>query len=414
MLLNRLRALDWIERCELDVIVASSPVNVQYLTDFQLWVTSHFRRYMAEPGGGDERLALFGVLTSRGSAALVVHHGIELNAADIWVKDRYVYGVETEEDASVDTWSPVDVADSGETFQYSWNRYDTATDALSNLLRDRSLGMARIGLEMRGLSAEDMAAIRSALPNAEIRDCSNLLRLIRMVKSEEEQDRLRTAAMIAERAAMNALKLAQPHRSFCEMTQCFRESVARDGADLEHFAFSAQGFGIATEPDYRLAKHEVAMIDFGCLFKSYVSDAGLTLVLGDPDERTREIVAIQHECLSTTADRLRPGTPSSEIQAHMEATFAERGISNQFPHGHGLGLDVRDYPILVPDNGRRIKDECIDMPSNLPLEEGMLLNLEAPIYGIGNRAFQLEQTYRVTAAGGEPITDRDLSRAVVV
>ena len=26
------------------------------------------------------------------------------------------------------------------------------------------------------------------------------------------------------------------------------------------------------------------------------------------------------------------------------------------PHGHGLGLEVRDYPILVDDNGLRVRD----------------------------------------------------------
>ena len=34
MLLNRSRAIDYMRRCELDAIVATSPVNVRYLSDF--------------------------------------------------------------------------------------------------------------------------------------------------------------------------------------------------------------------------------------------------------------------------------------------------------------------------------------------------------------------------------------------
>jgi len=414
MLLNRLRAMEWMQRCEVDVMIASSPVNVQYLTDFQLWVTNVFRRYMVSPGDSDARLPLYAVLTSQGETSLVVHQECELNAADLWVKQRYVYGADAEEDATMDTWSPIQVAESSEAFQRSWNRYNTANEALANVLRDNDLGSARIGIEASGMTGEDLEAIKDALPNAQIRDSSTLFRLIRMVKSAEEQKRLKAAASIAETAALESLKLAQPHRSFQEIIQSYREQLARDGADLDHFAFSAQGTGMATEIDYRLSEREVSLIDFGCVYKNYYSDAGLTLVLGEPDQRTRDIYRTLNECVTSAAELLRPGTLAADVQAHMANVFASAEIKNEFPHGHGLGLDVRDYPILVPDNGRRIKDECVDLPANLPLEEGMLLNLEAPVLGIGNRAFQLEQTYLVTPTGGEPITNRDLANPFVV
>lgn len=46
---------------------------------------------------------------------------------------------------------------------------------------------------------------------------------------------------------------------------------------------------------------------------------------------------------------------------------------------YAIGLDVRDYSILVAANGRRIQDDCVDVSSDLPPEEGMVINLEASL-----------------------------------
>ena len=87
--------------------------------------------------------------------------------------------------------------------------------------------------------------------------------------------------------------------------------------------------------------------------------------------------------------------------------MAARGVTATFPHGHGLGLEIRDYPILVPDNGLRISDDCIDEPSNLPLEENMVINLEVTIMAPGIGSVEIEQTFVVTANGSRPLVEQN-------
>ena len=70
---------------------------------------------------------------------------------------------------------------------------------------------------------------------------------------------------------------------------------------------------------------------------------------------------------------VRPGVKSSEVRAVMWDTLNARGITATFPHGHGMGLEVRDYPIIVADNGLRISDDCVDVASDLPFEENMVI-----------------------------------------
>ena len=88
-------------------------------------------------------------------------------------------------------------------------------------------------------------------------------------------------------------------------------------------------------------------------------------------------------------------------------------MAASFPHGHGIGLEVRDYPILVPDKGGRIADECVDEAADLPLEAGMVLNLEAMIFAPGRASLHMEQSFVVEADGNRPLVEQDRAQPVV-
>jgi Xaa-Pro dipeptidase len=67
----------------------------------------------------------------------------------------------------------------------------------------------------------------------------------------------------------------------------------------------------------------------------------------------------------------------------MRTSLAESSITRCNAHGHGLGLEVRDYPIIVADTGMRIRDDCVDVPADLPFEPRMVVNLEMPLFPRG-------------------------------
>ena len=91
----------------------------------------------------------------------------------------------------------------------------------------------------------------------------------------------------------------------------------------------------------------------------------------------------------------------------MKDFLAGHGITACFPHGHGLGIELRDYPILVPDTGLRISDDCIDLPADLPLEPGMVINLEVVILLPGAASLEVEITTLVTPSGARPFIVQD-------
>jgi Xaa-Pro aminopeptidase len=227
------------------------------------------------------------------------------------------------------------------------------------------------------------------------------------VKTEEEITRLARAAEIAEQAARAAIEASAPGVRTAELERIYRRELGVKGADFDHFAFDVKGWGIATGIDRALTPGETLYFDFGCMLEHYFSDSGFTVSIGDPPDRFVSYHTALREAMNAAIPLLRPGTPSSAAAVAMREALAGHGITWANPHGHGLGLEVRDYPILVPNNGLRIRDACVDVPSDLPLEADMVVNLECALFFGGDGSVQTEQTFVVTGEGGRLLVPQE-------
>ncbi len=364
---------------------------------------------MIDPGGSDALPQRFVLIPAEGRSALVLDPESHTNAAESWVDDIYLYG------DPVPRFEGPSPRDPAQDQQYvrAKRQFGTAVACLADAARRAGIEDGRIGVEMAGLLPERRAQIEAALNKARVLDCTNLLRLVRMVKTDEEIRRLEQATQIGEIAAHDAMAQAAPGRSMQEVVQRFRVGVAERGADLDHFAFSIAGHGLATKPDYRLKEHDVMFVDYGCVHHHYFSDAGTTLAMRPLNAGAQRIFDVVQRAMTAGAVALAPGVRASAPQAAMQKVMGEGDLPGQFPHGHGIGLELRDYPILVPDNGRRIHDGCVNVPSDLALEPNMVLNLEVGAFLAGFGSFQNEQTFLITADGARPLVPQARSEPVV-
>jgi Xaa-Pro aminopeptidase len=409
-LLNDSRAKDYLRHGGLAALIATSAANVRYFSGYVCWMETLFREFMLQPGASTElSIPAFALFPAEGGLALIVKSAMSLNAASLGIDDIRIYGG-TGFDSSLPA-APRDEIEARFLSLMDTNPDSTtAVDALAAALRDRGLGEAQIGLEMEGLSGGTKRAIFGALPKARILDCSNLIRLIRAVKIPMEITLLSEAAEIAEEAARESLAEVKVGGSTRNLVQRFRERVGRRGATYDHFSLSLAGMGITSEPDREFRADDVMFIDYGCIVSGYFSDTGTTLAFSRlPPELERRRDALLSS-VQRGAARMRPGVRASIVQEEMMRTLREAGITHCFPHGHGMGLEMRDYPILVPANGLKIEDESIAVDSDLPLETGMVVNLEAPLFMPGVGALQVEQSFVITADGYRGLVPQDRSR----
>ncbi len=413
MLFNITRAREYMRRCGVDALVATSPVNITYFSDYRCWIDPLFKAYMMMPGAPSDPdpTAAYAIFPLEGEPALVASPTFAVNASDLWVQDVHIFG-----DHGLDDSLPLGDLSATEQriFDILHRPQDSATptDALLSVLTARGLTDARIGIEMEGLSPKTKETIEAGLPKAEIKDCSNLIRLIRMVKTQEELSWLIRSAEINEKAAMSALALARPRQRIADVVQHYRQQIAKDGADFDHFAFGVRGLGLATEPNYILTDDDILYVDFGCIYEGCFSDSGTTLTMREPSATLIDRHSALRECVQAGVEEMTPGAKASAAQAAMWKTLNAHGITASSPHGHGLGLEVRDYPIIVADNGQRIHDDCVDIPSDLPLEVNMVLNLEAMISMPGVGSLHIEKSFLVTPYGGRSLILQDRTRPV--
>ena len=411
MLFNVERATEYMRDCGLDALVATSPVNITYFTGYFIWIDGLMKEYMVSPGGSADIAQGYALFPAEGEPALAVTGSmLAVNGVDLRVRDLRVSG-----DSGLD-WSMAPRSLSGRMDRvYALVKdapgYGTTTEALAGALSDRGLASGTLGVEADGMTAGRYAQLRRTLPDARLLDCSNLIRLLRMVKTGDEIDRLAQAAEISETAAMSAMEQARPGDNVQDVIRRFRAELGVRGADLDHFAFGVHGLGIATEPDFILGESDVEYVDWGCRYRSVYSDTGTTYAMrplsGDMQGRFDVLRASMDAGLAA----VRPGVLSSTVQAAMQDVVDDAGMA-MYPHGHGVGMEVRDYPILAPDNGLRITDDCVDVPSDLVIEENMVLNVEAPLCLAGVGSLHLEQSVVVTDSGSRPLVDQQRERPV--
>lgn len=152
--------------------------------------------------------------------------------------------------------------------------------------------------------------------------------------------------------------------------------------------------------DRKLRKGDLVFIDAGCGIEGYNTDKTTTYMFGPP--LPQYAIDIHNKCVDVQneiAAMLKPGAIPSEIYNTIMNSLDEEFLQNFMGFGkhkakflsHGIGLQIDETPVIA---------EGFDEP----LQEGMVLALE-PKRGIENIGMVgIENTFIVTAKGGECIT----------
>jgi Xaa-Pro aminopeptidase len=84
------------------------------------------------------------------------------------------------------------------------------------------------------------------------------------------------------------------------------------------------------------------------------------------------------------------------------------GIPNysNFFLGHTIGLEAREFPFLIGP-AEEVSDPFLPNTTNIPMESGMTVNLEASSHEVGWGTVQVEYTLAVTDSGHEHLIKPD-------
>ena len=313
MLFHKERALAYMERFNLDVLVATTRHNVLYLSGFQGWAQYTY---------GDattETFALFfrdqscppGLVLSRQDETYYA-------ATGSWIEDVRGYGPRSALDMA-----PGEAGATEEERNYisliaeDAPREANSVDALLRILRERGLANGRVAIDNEGIRPGTRAAVVAALPGVAFLDASNLFRLIRLQKTEEEIERMRAAAVLNEQAVVAFHQEMAIGRTEREVASHYYRTVAAGGGKWSwfHLAGGRRSASIFPPSERKFEAGDGFFFDAGMRLNHYCADVGCCGSFGEPGtERKAQWNAIRAG-LEAAFDVIRAGVKPSEIFA---------------------------------------------------------------------------------------------------
>ena len=214
----------------------------------------------------------------------------------------------------------------------------------------------------------DAATFESLKKSFELVDCMPALRDAMLYKSDGELALIQRACEIAEDAFLQLLPAIKEGMTENEVAALLEYNMRRGGASGTSFdticAFGANG----SVPHYetgnvRLKFGDPVLIDFGCKVEGYCSDITRTFLFGDDGkhaefQKAYDIVLAAHNAVR---EELVAGMTGKEGDAIARNYLAKFGLDPYFTHslGHGIGLQIHEYPTLSPRSEQVIGDRMV-------------------------------------------------------
>jgi Xaa-Pro aminopeptidase len=299
---------------------------------------------------------------------------------------------------------------------------------LPRALEAAGLEGGKLGLELDVLPAAQYLQYARRLEGVELADCSGILRRLRARKSTWELAHVRAAcAMLNDvtewmarhaRPGMTEVALAAelerelrlaghqgPVRFRAFNNELFYGSVlagpsgAVPGSSETPIVGPGPNLAVSKGASGReIRAHEPILVDLCGAWEGYLGDQTRTYSLGPVDRRFREAHEAAREILHRVAAEARPGVTGASLYDRAWELAGERegfmgsGDERVTFVGHGIGLEIDELPLLA-----RAWEER--------LEEGMVFALEPKFLFPGEGAVGVENSYLVTPAGVERLTN---------
>jgi Xaa-Pro aminopeptidase len=286
---------------------------------------------------------------------------------------------------------------------------------------------AVLGLELDVLPTNLFLGYQKLFSESEIADISYTVRLLRAVKSVYEIDIMRKAAERSDQVARHVpeilregiTELELAGRVEAEARRLGHQGITRmrlfgsemfyghllsgpAGAVPSFLSSPTGGTGaspaVAQGPGYKtIRRHEPVMVDYIFAYNGYLSDHTRIYSLGALPEDLLEAHAAMIEVQRIVKEFARTGVAAGDIYDHALAKTRELSFEDYFMGadgervrfvGHGIGLEVDEFPFLAAGQ-------------KLELKTGMTVALEPKLIFPGKGVVGIENTHVVTEDGLE-------------
>jgi Xaa-Pro aminopeptidase len=358
-----------MDEAGIDVLLATSKHNVQYLLGGH---RAFFFDYM-DAMGLSRYLPI--MLYPKGKPDKAAYFGHRLEGFQQQVKPLWVSEVQTNSSGALDVMK-------------------RATE----YLKKSGVPAKRIGIETTFMPMDAGAALKSALPGAEIKDALVVLERQRLRKSPEELKMLRTASDKVIDSMMAAIAQSGPGTTKAEIAEALRREEVNRGLTFEYCLIAAGTSHNRAPSEQRWEKGDVLSVDSGGNYHGYIGDLARMAILGEPDAELEDLLGEIETIQRAAFKPIKAGVMGAEIYAAGEALVAKSKQHNNMEFlAHGMGLVSHEAPHLTNDGPVPYTDE----DAHRPLEAGSVISVETTLKHPTRGFIKLEDTIAVTDSGFE-------------
>jgi Xaa-Pro dipeptidase len=280
------------------------------------------------------------------------------------------------------------------TLFYLWQENEDPFDILKRALAEVDVNTGTLGIEEH-TAFGFVTAIGHAAPALKLVSATPVTAGCRSIKSPAEIALMRLANHITFDVYKAAYLACAPGDTNHRFEDLVNKGYARSGVHGEVSCNVGVNSAIphgSPHPQV-IREGEMILIDDGCQVDGYWSDISRSFVYGKPTDFQRTIFEIVHNAQAAALGAAGPGVPMEvpDAAARQVMRDAKYGAGYEyFTHrlGHGMGLDMHEWPYLVQGNKQK-------------MIAGMVFSDEPGLYLKDKFGIRLEDDMLITDKGAE-------------
>ncbi len=274
------------------------------------------------------------------------------------------------------------------------------TDTLREVLPEGGVLGVPMGHETHiRMPAADFDVLRTRLDNVQIADGTEVIRSLRMVKSEAEIAKIARICSIASSAFENLPTHIRAGDTERQAFAKFKIDLLKQGADDVPYLVGSSGpngfADVINRPSDRVIENgDLLLLDTGSLYDGYSCDFDRNFAFGCASDDAKVAYDLAFRATEAGLQAARPGITTSQLWSAMAKVLESGGCSaHQIGRmGHGLGMQVTEWPSNMPGD-------------HTPIQAGMVLTLE-PGFAFGDGKMMLHEENIVIREDGAELLSR--------
>ncbi len=235
-------------------------------------------------------------------------------------------------------------------------------------------------------------------------ETENIIEKQRMIKDEEELQKIRKACEITDECFSYIIEYIEPGMTEKQIAREIEEYYRKrtDGLSFETIVASGENTSKphAVPTDRKIQEKDIITIDMGCKVDGYCSDMTRTFFVGRPTEEMKKVYDLVLKDQEIVLQEYKDGANTKQITKMVESDFKINGFDLIHALGHGVGLEIHETPY--------INSRCEGV-----LKENMIVTDEPGIYLPGKFGVRIEDTVQITKNGCIKLTNSEKNYIII-